>query len=281
MIRIVTDSASDYTQKEAIKNHIDLVYLHILFEDQDYDYINDDDFSVFYQTLAKSKSISKTSQPALGDFLKVYEDAKAKGDDVVVLCLSSGLSGTYHAAQVAQEMVEYDRIYVVDTKLAIISQRLVIDYAIDLRAKGKSAKDIATAIEAMKDRVHTFGAVDTLEYLYKGGRLSRTAAFAGSVLSIKPIIVLSEGTLSMENKLRGFKKAKRYLQNKLASYQIDSNFPVYFGYTTGKEAIEQFQAETAESLKLTNVKGAYPIGGVIGTHLGPNTCAIAFVEAEK
>lgn len=232
MIRIVTDTGADFTKQEAIDKRLEIVHLSIFFNGEAYLSENDDDsFSDFYHKLELSASLPTTSQPAPGNYVKLFEDAKENDDEMIVISISSGMSGTYQTSVMAQEIVGYEKIFVVDSKAGIISQRALVDYALKLRDENKTVEEIVAALENIKDKIVVFGAVQTLKYLQMGGRISKTVATVGEVLSIKPIISTdTQGRVIMENKKRDTKAASRYLQDKLTILDYDDTLPVYFGY---------------------------------------------------
>lgn len=283
MLRIVTDSASDFTQAEILEKNIEMVNLSINFVDKSYESHQDDArFSVFYDLLMRAETLPTTSQPAPGQYAALYEDAKAKGDDMIVICLSGGLSGTYQSASIAREMVGYDRIFVIDSRQAIMALRAVVDYAIDLRDRNESTESIVDKIENIKEDVVVFGAVQTLKYLQMGGRLSKASAVVGNLLTIKPIITLEDGKVVMTHKTRGRKAAMRYLESRLIELGYHEDHPVYFGYSRDYEAGKVFMDETVEKFGIKNYRGPSGIGGTIGTHVGEDGIAVAFfLKKEK
>lgn len=141
-------------------------------------------------------------------------------------------------------------------------------------------EEIVAAIEDLKKRVTVCGMLDTLTYLKKGGRIPAALAVLGNVLQIKPVIELKDRELTMLGKARGRKGGVKYLWKEYESYEIDEKEPVYFGYTSDKEIGEKFMEETVEKYGLTNYH-LYPVGGIIGTHVGPACVAISFVKKKK
>lgn len=203
MIRIVTDTGSDITHSGAIALGMESVELDIKFDEFPYDIRNDTDFSVFYENLVKSKKLPTTSQVTPAQYLKIFEDAKKNGDEVLVLTLSAGLSGTYQSAIMAQEECGYDKITIVDSKQAMIPQRILAEHAVKLRDEKNSRAEIEQAILEMRDRPTVCGVLDTLTYLKKGGRVPPAMALIGNALKIKPLILLKGGVLEALGKVRG------------------------------------------------------------------------------
>ena len=270
MIKIVTDTGSDITHVEAKASGIESLELSITFSEFPYDIRNDVDFSVFYANLVKAKNLPTTSQVTPAQYLDVFNDAKEKGEEVLVITLSGGLSGTYQSAMMAKEECGYDRIAVIDSRQAIMPQRVLVEYAIKLREEGKNLAEIEQAITDLRERLVVFGMLDTLTYLKKGGRVPPAMALIGNVLSIKPVIILQGGVLEALGKVRGLQAGKQAIWKQLEKEGYDENWPLYFGHTNLETRGREFMQETITkfNLKEENCK-LLPIGGVIGTHLGP------------
>ena len=277
---IITDSASDITEKEAEEMDIRLVWLKTKFSDGDFPMKTEEDFCRFFDKLAEEKDLPMTSQPSPEEYLEFFEEAKSKEEEVVVLTLSSGLSGTVNAANLAKQMSEYDKIWIIDSEQAIITQRFLVQKAVELRKEGKTTEDIVEILEELKKRVTVCGMLDTLTYLRKGGRIPAALAVVGNMLHIKPVIELKNKTLTMLGKARGRSGGMKYLWKEFESYDIDREEPVYFGYTSDREIGEKFMMDTVEKYGLKNYK-LYPVGGIIGTHVGPACVAISFVKKSQ
>ena len=132
------------------------------------------------------RPVSYTHLPE--EYLALYEEAKENSEEVLVITLSSGLSGTVNAANVAKQMSEYDRIHIIDSDQAIITQRFLVQRAGEMREAGKTVSEIVETIEDVKKRVTVCGMLDTLTYLKKGGRIPAALAVLGNMLHIKPVI---------------------------------------------------------------------------------------------
>ena len=277
---IITDSASDITEKEAEEMDIRLVWLKTKFSDGDFPMKTEEDFCHFFDKLAEEKDLPMTSQPSPEEYLEFFEEAKSKGEEVLVLTLSSGLSGTINAANLAKQMSEYDKIWIIDSEQAIITQRFLVQKAVELRKEGKTTEDIVEILEDLKKRVTVCGMLDTLTYLRKGGRIPAALAVVGNMLHIKPVIELKDKTLTMLGKARGRSGGMKYLWKEFESYDVDREEPVYFGYTSDREIGEKFMMDTVEKYGLKNYK-LYPVGGIIGTHVGPACVAISFVKKSQ
>jgi DegV family protein with EDD domain len=277
MLRIVTDNASDIRQSEAKKMNLELVFLPITFENSDYSQADYDSFDEFYRLLKQAKKLPSTSQVSPGDYLDIFNDAKEKNDEVLVITLSSGLSGTYNSALNAKEICDYDRITVVDSWQGSASQRILVEAAIKMRDEGKGINDIAAILEDIRKRTTICGVIDTLTYLQKGGRVPPALALVGNILNIKPIVIMRDKKLEMLGKAKGFNNGIKQMYAEFEKGEIDLQYPVYFGHSDNIEKGEIFMRETVTAYKLDNV-GLFPVGSVIGTHSGPNCVLMAFVK---
>lgn len=280
MIKIVTDSASDITLAQAKSMNVEIVPLTITFEDGICPQEKEEDFIKFFERLETSEKLPVTSQPSPQLYLEIFLKAKQDGDEVIVITLSSGLSGTVQAAEIARKMSGYQEISIVDSRQAIITQRMLTEYAVCLRDKGKSRTEIVDALEEVRDRMTVCGVLNTLTYLRKGGRIPASLAILGNALSIKPVIVLKDTVLKVLAKTRGLHSGKKRLCKELEKADLDPEFPVYFAYTVNREMGEEFMRETVEKYHLSQY-ALYPAGGIIGTHVGPECIAVAFVSKKS
>lgn len=274
-IRIITDSTSDFTPQQAQQQNIDVVPLKVIFSDAEYRDGLDITLGEFYQRLTTSEVLPTTSQPTPNDFINHFEKAKEAGDDVIVILLSSELSGTFQSAVLAKNYVEYDRIFLVDSLNATIGLKLLINHAITQRNANKQATEIVNELEYLKSKVTIKAVVNTLDYLVKGGRLSKAAGFAGSLLSIKPIISLIDGKIAVIAKARGKKGAMEALWKEIEKdAELDLSKPLLLGYTQDEQPALELQSFLKEKgIEAADLCG---IGSVIGTHAGPGASAIAY-----
>ena len=276
MIRILLDSAADFSVEEAKKRNLELVPINITMNGKNYRDGVDITKDEFYELLTSSEEFPMTAQPSPQDFLDIFEDAKEKGDQVIYLCLSSELSGTFQTANMAKNMAEYDDIYLVDTLSATRAIRLMAEYACKMRDEGKDAASIAAELEDFKSRVVILAAIDTLEYLQKGGRLSKAAAAVGELANLKPIItVTKEGKMAVPAKALGRNKAISTLVKMVTEKDIDTTFPIYSLYAVGEENTEKLEQKLGkEGVRVTK---RLQIGSTIGCHIGPGAYGVIFV----
>ena len=205
MIRILTDSAADLTAGDAAAiPGLHIVPLNVLFEDGEtirdgIDMTRAD----FYDRLQKADKLPRTSQPSPEAFMEVFEEAKAAGDEVVVILISSKLSGTFQCAKMAAEECEFNDAYFVDSDTASPGEYILIREAVRLRDEGVSAAEIAAALDLLKKRIRILAVVDSLKHLHKGGRLPAAVALVGGALGIKPVLSVYDGAVHLADKARG------------------------------------------------------------------------------
>lgn len=276
MLYIITDSTSDITQAQAAREDLIVVPLHNLFGVEEY--LDGVTISTeeFYQRLATAEELPTSSQPSPEEFLTHFNRCKEEGSSAVVITLSSKLSGTFQSAIIAKDMCEYDEIYIVDSLTATLGLNSLVHYAKLLRERGLSAKQIAEELEDKKQKVRIFALVDTLKYLKKGGRLSTSAALAGTLLNIKPIIEVKDGIVEVAAKSRGLQGAyKKMMELVEEANGIDLEFPYVIGYTGDANLTQNFDVYAKEYLKKQDIT-KIAIGSTIGVHVGPGACGIGF-----
>lgn len=276
-LRIVVDSTAD--MPEELKSQFTIVPLNVNFGDEQYIDGVTIDHATFYQKLEGCSKLPTTSQPSPDAYMRVFEEAKQAGDTLVVLCVSSGISGTYQSAMIAAQ--EYpDNVFVVDTLHVANAFGILAEYALNLARQGKSAQEIVDAVIAERSHVELFALVDTLEYLQKGGRLSKTAAVAGTLLSLKPIVCIRDGVLSVLGKARGMKQGQQLLAKEMNAADIDFDKPYLMAYSgLTDEKLQKFlQDNGAVFAKGVQDVRCVQLCSVVGTHAGPGAVVAAFFK---
>lgn len=274
-IRIITDTSADITPAFAAEAGITVIPLPVTFGDTTYETM---DTSCFYEKLIEGTHFPKTSQPSPQAFCDIFEEAKEAGDAVIAILLSSALSGTYQCACLAKNMVDYSEIYVVDSLSATIVLKILTEEALKLRDKGLSAQEIFAALEELKGRITIHAVVDTLEYLYKGGRLSKGQAQIGSLANLKPVITVTrEGTVKVTDKCIGLGMASKAILKKLSQADLDPAYPVHMVYSYDPSNCLAFRDKIAALNPELVIASPDNIGPVIGTHVGPHAFGIVIV----
>lgn len=275
MIKILLDSASDCD----ISGKQDHCFVPLTVSVGGKDYLDGVDINKqnFYELLMNGNEFPKTSQPSPQTFVELFEQVKEAGDELIYFALSSALSGTFQSAQIAKGLVDYPGIYLVDTCTVSYGIGIIAEQAVRMRDAGARAVEIVQAAEELKKKIRIIAAVDTLEYLYRGGRLSRGAAAVGSVAGVKPIITVSqEGSVSILGKSLGTGRAMKQLIKMLAGIEIDERYPIDTLFTFGETNCADLEKQlTNEGYRLGS---RLQIGSAIGAHVGPGAYGVLFVE---
>lgn len=279
-IRIITDSSADFDRATAKRRQVEIVSMAVQFGGASFLDGKTITPDVFYALLKEGKENPTTSQPTPAEFLRVFEEAKAAGDQVVAVLISSVLSGTVQSAQIAKGMCEYDDIYIVDSLTATAGIQILVNLACKLRDSGLPAPGIAQELERLKGRVRIYAVLDTLEYLRRSGRLSGFQAGLGAMTKLKPVITVRDGAVSVAAKAFGTSAAVKQLQKFLLQYPVDDAYPSYFLYTDDKSREELLLPALREQGKLPLRLHYSAVGPTIGTHIGPGALGMAYIERE-
>lgn len=286
-IRIITDSASDIAQGS--QQGLEVVPLSITFGEGTTAKVYSDGVDLtpqrFYELLVETDALPKTSQPAPGLFRDAYLAAREANDDVVVITLASGLSGTYQSAQLALSEIaasdpEYAaRVHIIDSGSACVGQRALVEWALRMASEGMSCEQIVKELELRKRDLRIVVLLDTLEYLRRGGRLTGGAAAVGTLLSIKPVVEVRDGVVGILGKARGSKNGKNLLNQKIEEVGgIDYELPINVGYAgTSAHLAEKYINDNHHLWEGAASKPpVWPMGATIGTHAGPGAIAVSF-----
>lgn len=270
-IQIVTDSTAYLTKDEINKYNIKVVPLLVHFQGQD-DYEGlPGEFEEFFDRLKESEDFPTTSQPSAGAFAKIFQDAVDQGQEVVAILISSKLSGTYNSAVLGADMVDSDKITVIDSQTSVANMKHMVIQAQNMALQGKKRQEIVDYVEEQKTKMGIYLTVDTLNYLKKGGRLSSTQAFVGSILNVKPILKLEDGVIKPVGKVKGKRKA---IEMMLENVPRDAK-TIYIPHIFNEQEAEKVKEILQERLPKAKVELTI-LGPVIGAHLGPKAMGVCF-----
>lgn len=281
MVRIITDSAADFEPAELERLTVTCIPLTVMFGEQEYHENIDLSKERFYELLLSNEELPKTAQASPEILLNLFTDAMEAGEEAVYITLSSALSGTYQNACMIRDMAGGKGLHVVDSLHATGGQRLLVEHAVKLRDEGKSASEIVEAVKFLQGRIVLYACIDTLEYLYKGGRISHTAYTIGSLAQIKPIITVNTaGQVDVPGKTMGMRKGMVYLCKRLDLKPMDPAFPLYVMYTNKRYVAEELADRLrAQGLEIPDER-IIAVGAAIGSHVGPEACGLVYVGAE-
>ena len=279
-VRIITDSASDMSPAEHPALHV--LPLSVSFGTDVYMDGVDIDHQRFYEMLVERDELPKTGQVNPYAFSQAITEAREAGDEAVIITVGAKLSGTNQSARTALAEMPGGDVFVVDSNNVTLGERVLVEYALRLVDEGRSAAQIAAAVEAVRDRVVVIGLLETLEYLVRGGRLSAAAGAVGTLLNVKPVVAAEDGLIVQLGKARGSKNGRNLLNQKVEKAGgVDFSMPLALGYTGLSDAVLKKYIEDSAALWAGHTEGELPvhtIGATIGTHVGPGAVAVAFFQ---
>ena len=272
---IIIDSTVDVT--ESCTERMYIIPLTVHFGSEEYiDGVTIDKHN-FYEKLVESDILPTTSQATPADFQKVFDEISSAGESAVVITISSTLSGTCQSACIAAE--NYENIHVVDSCSASTGAGILAEYALRCADEGMDAKELAELLMKKREDICVVGLLDTLEYLKRGGRISKSVAFAGGVLNIKPVLTFKDGEIVLAGKARGSRNGNNLLVQKIKdSGGIDFDMPILLGYSGLSDALlKKYIVDSAELWQCgTDSLDYVLICSVIGTHIGPGAVVASF-----
>ena len=284
-VRIITDSASDITREDvaaAGNPALTVLPLSVTFGNTTYEDGVNLSHQRFYELLVEGDDLPMTGQVNPYAFGQAIGEARAAGDEVIVITLSGKLSGTNASANTAAASFD-SGVYVVDSKNVTVGERVLVDYALRLVGEGLSAVDIATALEQAREDIYVVGLLDTLEYLRRGGRIPASAAALGKLLSSNPGITIEDGAVELLGKARGSKNGRNLLTQQVETAGgIDFAMPIALGYAGLDGALLRKYIEDSRHIWEDHIAledlPVHSVGATIGTHVGPGAIALAFFK---
>lgn len=279
-VRIIVDSTADLP--EGVGDRLTVVPLSVRFGDEEFVQGVDITNRQFYEKLVESDVLPTTSQATPYQFEQAFSQAVEAGDTVVCITLSQKLSGTYQSAVVAAADFP-EQVFVLDSESVAIGAGILAQLALSLAEQGKTARQVYDCLLEERKKIRVLAMLDTLEYLKKGGRISKTVAFAGELLQLKPVVSLEGGEIKMLGKARGSKQANNLLVQLIGKVGgVDFSRPLLLGYTgLSDELLQKYIRDSAALWEgQTQTLPQTIIGSVVGTHAGPGAVAVAFFSAE-
>lgn len=278
-VKIVTDTLSDITSDLAAKLDITVIPLYVRFGKEMYRDRVDITSEDFYRRLVNEPKLPSTTQPSPNDFAEIYKKLAEETDEILVIVVSSKLSGTFQSATQAKEYVKGKcRIEIVDSLQVAMAQGLIVISAVNMVKEGANLAKVADMARKAVSSTHLVAYFDTLKYLAKGGRIGKAQGLLGSMLSVKPILTMRDGEMAPLTRVRSLNAGLDYLYNVAANTHKIEGLAVEHATTP------------ADADKLVERLGAiYPkdkiyrsvISPVIGTYSGPGAIALTVLEAEK
>jgi DegV family protein with EDD domain len=269
---VVLDSTADFPDAPELYPNFRVVPLYVLFGEEsfkDYVEITPDRF---YERLQTEAALPTTSQPTPGDFLATFEELAPNYERIIALTISSTLSGTYGSAQAAAEMLGGDQVRVIDSRTVSASLGLLASGVQHRLQRGTTDEEIDAFVEYYQREHHLLFTVNTLEYLAKGGRIGRAAAFAGNLLNVKPILAIRDGEVIPLKRVRGNHKAFAEFREQFVATTTNSpNLKVGIAHAAAPERLQALRELVEHERPNAQIEIATTLGAVVGTHAGPGT----------
>ncbi|MEG0249723.1 MAG: DegV family protein [Peptostreptococcus sp.] len=277
-IKFVVDSASDFSYEEAQNLGITFLPLTVTINHKEYrdgiDITNEE----FYNFLESNETLPKTSQVTPYQFEEAFKSIIDDGDVAIAITISSKVSGTYSSAHVAAQNFP-GKAFVIDSLSGSIGEKILLLYGLELIKTMDKVEDVVKELNDKREKIAVYYLLDTLEYLQKGGRVSKLTSLAGALLSVKPIFTLIGGEVTLAGKARGFKKGHNMLRDLVSERgDVDTSKPSMLSYSgNNKDVLNKYLDKYREMLKVNiDELPVTQLGSTIGTHLGPNAIGIAF-----
>lgn len=278
MIRIITDSLSDLTMAYAKEHDFDIMPLLVRFGQEEYKCGVDLSNEVFYEKLETSEEPPATAAVNPYEFEDIFKRYVEAGDDIVAIIFSKHMSATFQSASIAAEGIRSDKIHLIDCENGAMGQALLVETAVRLRDAGKNADEIETEIRNLIPKTKTYFVVDNMNYLHRSGRISETAAEVNETVSIHPVLYLKADGVNPVDKVRGRKSALTWLANVLKERPADENYTLVIGHSNALERAETLKSMVEDAGIKNNILITC-IGPIVGTHIGPNSMGIGYIEA--
>lgn len=273
MIRLVVDCTCEIGAAEAKALGMISMPMRMIIDDQEYLAGENLDNDTFYDLLPKAKSAPKTMQINAHDYIQVIKPMLDAGDEVFVMSVSSGLSGTFNSLTQAATELNSDKLVIFDSQTFTLAYYALVMEARKLIQGGATLTELTTALEKLRERVRIYFIADTTKYLVKGGRISFVKGLLADTLHLKPIIGVVNKKLQMVGKGIGYNLAKRHMTR--LTKNVDESMPIYYGHIHNSAKAEDFKQ--VFNFKFTEKR---EIGPIVGAHGGPNCVGLAFFEKE-
>jgi len=272
-IKIITDSTADLSKEIYDKYDIEVLPLLINFGEESYlDGVEINPNKVF-ERIEKDNILPTTAQVTPNRFIESYKKYLNEGYKIISIHMSSAMSGTYQSACIAKETLETKDIAVIDSQNVTAALGILVIKAAKLREKGYDIEQMEEELNNIKEKIKVSIYFDSLEYLVRGGRISKTVGIVGGILGIKLILEIKHGLMSVKDKIRGNKKSIKKIISDLERANLDEDVPVILIDVNNIE----IKAALKDYMKINNVKFVEcPVGSSVSIHSGPGCCGVVF-----
>ena len=275
MIRIITDSLCDLTMDHAKEINIDILPLIVSFGKDDYKCGVELTNEAFYEKLETCPDSPTTAAVNPYEFEELFKKYLDAGDDIIAILFSKQMSATYQSADIAASNLNSPKIHLFDCETGAMGQTLLVETAAAMRDKGMTCDEIVAQITELIPRTRTYIVIDSMEYLKRGGRISKSAAFLGGLMKLHPILqIIADGAKPVD-KVKGKKSCNAWLIDKLTNEPADTDYNVIIGHSNALARAQTFE-EQLRGAGISNEFFTTCIGPIVGTHIGPNSLGIGY-----
>ena len=286
MFKIISDGSCDFSTEEVKKFNIDVIPFYITFDQENFvkegvDISKED----YFNKLKSEKNLyPKTSQPNPNDYIEECRPHLEAGDDILIITVSSKLSGSYNSARIATDILIEDypgrTIKIIDSLNACIGQGLILREIIKMRDAGFSLEKTTEIATEILQTTRIYFTLDSLEYLKRGGRVGPTTALVGGILGLRPILQLEQGEVTQLDNVRGKKKAMKLIEEGIVEAIKDEKDNINFsiGHISSEKEAVNFKSNIESNLNFTIANPITEVGATIGTHTGPGAIAFAYCK---
>ena len=281
-VKIIADSTCDLNEDLLRGYDISIIPLNIVLDSKSYLDGLEIKPKQIYEWSDRTGTTPKTSSPEIGNVMNTLKPYQEAGDDVIIIGISEEMSVTCQVFRTAAEEMDYSKVYVINSKNLSTGIGLLVLRAAQMAKDGKSAKEIVESIEELQGKIRASFVVDTLTYLYRGGRCNAVTALIGNTLKLKPMIVVKDGKMGVDKKYRGKQEAvvMRYVKELESDLLHADKERVFITHSGIDPIIERKVYDFLKGLNYFKEILVTTAGGVISSHCGPNTLGVLFIDGE-
>ena len=284
MFQIISDGPCDFTKEEAKEQNVGVVPAYVTFDQENYfkEGVEIDSEDYFKRLIAEKNLRPKTAQPNPQDYVDAFVPYLKEGKDILVLTISSKLSGSNASAQMAAEQLKEEypnqKIYIMDSQSVTIGQGLILREILKMRDAGYSLGDTIALAEKVRETTRIYVTIDTLEYLRRGGRVGPTTALVGGILGLRPILQVENGEVSQLDNVRGKKHAYKLMEEGVVASleDVKDDINICVGHIMSESDATDFKTKMENALDIQIKTPITKIGAAVGTHAGPGAMGFAY-----
>ncbi len=275
-MKLITDSTADLPPELLERHHIKIVPLRIQLGEETYRDTFDIEPDEFYRLLRSTELFPTTTQPSPQDFVEAYQSLGEEEDRLISVHISSKLSGTYQSATIASQQFPDMEIHVIDSQQASLGLGLIVLAAARAIEAGEGVDEVLSLIGRVSSKIKTYFSVDSLEYLRRGGRIGRAQAFLGTMMKIKPLLVLRDGEIYPVEKIRGQQRLVRRMAQLVEEDAVGVRALKVALIRTDNEEVLSMLSQQLERIENVELEYAGKLGGIITSHVGPGAIAVSY-----